>query len=437
MTRHDYERDTRRYYQDRGLAGDYHQRFTRWRGLRSLPSVLVAHFERQAVKELLLTVPHGSVLDVPAGTGKLAPVFSALGCEVVSCDISPEMLEVARQEYRTLGYERVEFHVCEAEQVSRVLDGGVDAAVCLRLLHLVPPAKQEEILAELGRCAPHLVVSFGVDSPYHRLRRQVRTRLFGGDPRGTDCHEPLERITARLAGRFAVRERRWVMPGLSAEVVFLLEPREAGVQRVEFLGLPGSGKSELAGTLARGLPDPVRVRTTAPGRPGPGAKVWGALRTARRAPGLVSSLVGACRPAGRLMGASLAVHWLETLDACAGKGVLVLDQGLAQLLWALVYHGAAPSIDTLERLLGPGLAEPVAVVLLAPDPERFRVPAGRVAGGREYRYEAAVAALEKTRELLEELAGLGYPLRLVDFDPRRPVDELLRSGLGRDLSAGK
>ncbi len=47
------------------------------------------------------------MLDLPAGTGKLATVFADLGSQVTACDISEKMLEFAAKEYQRLWYDPV------------------------------------------------------------------------------------------------------------------------------------------------------------------------------------------------------------------------------------------------------------------------------------------------------------------------------------------
>lgn len=72
--------------------------------------------------------------------------------------------------------------------------------------------------------ADHAVVSYGVETGFHALRRRLRGRLFGG---GTEwlCYAPLREILGEVGERFEVLERAWIMPWLSQEMVFLLRPK--------------------------------------------------------------------------------------------------------------------------------------------------------------------------------------------------------------------
>ena len=54
----DYERDTRKFYQDEATAQRYHDMFMSSRGWRNLPSRVVASRERLVMKTMLARVPH-------------------------------------------------------------------------------------------------------------------------------------------------------------------------------------------------------------------------------------------------------------------------------------------------------------------------------------------------------------------------------------------
>jgi len=219
----DYQQKTKSYYQSSHVAKAYHAAFSGARGWRTLRGRSVAARERAVVAHFLQRVPHGQVLDLPAGTGKLAPVFAALGGAVVACDIAAPMLEIARREYPAAGCTNVVFRLCDAEQVVRTLGQRFDVAVCLRLLHRVPSEVRSRILAELAASADHSIVSMGIETDYHRARRHARSWLFGD---GTDplCYESLGAVETQLKTYFAILAQKWILPGLSQEMIFLLRP---------------------------------------------------------------------------------------------------------------------------------------------------------------------------------------------------------------------
>jgi SAM-dependent methyltransferase len=221
----DYQQETKDHYQSTEVARAYHTAFSGARGWRTLRARSVAARERAVVAQLLEGIAHGKILDLPAGTGKLAPVFAALGGAVIACDISAPMLEIARREYPAAGCTNVVFRVCDAEQITGTLRQRFDVAVCLRLLHRVPSDVRDRILAELAASADHAVVSMGIENVYHRARRHARNWIFGD---GTDalCYERLRAFRTQLEAHFDILAQRSILPGLSQEMIFLLRPRE-------------------------------------------------------------------------------------------------------------------------------------------------------------------------------------------------------------------
>ena len=114
--------------------------------------------------------------------------------------------------------------ICDAERITATLGERFDVAVCLRLLHRVPSDVRARMLAELAAAADHVIVSMGIETGYHRARRHLRTRLVGGSADGL-CYEPLDAFQPQLTAAFDVLARRWILPGLSQEMIFLLRSR--------------------------------------------------------------------------------------------------------------------------------------------------------------------------------------------------------------------
>lgn len=217
-TSFDYISDMKEYYRSDDAAKKYQADFSdrgSWRHR------IIANRERSVVRTLLRRVPHGEVLDIPTGTGKLAPVFAESGSDVVACDISESMLQTAKSEYHHLGPSNVQFQICDAEKISETLERGFDIAVCLRLLHRVPSDIKRKILRELGAVAGHVIVSTAVKSQYHKVRRWIRRRLLSGDPRG-NCYETPAVTKSIFTDGFDVITWKRVLPLFSQERVYLL-----------------------------------------------------------------------------------------------------------------------------------------------------------------------------------------------------------------------
>lgn len=224
----DYERDTRKFYQDETIAQRYHDMFMSPKGWRNLPSRVVAHRERLAVKAMLSRVPHRTALDIPAGTGKLAGVFASLGTRVVAADISASMLKQAEAEFSRVDHPHVGFRVADAADLGDFEDHAFDVVVCLRLMHRVPAALRKRMLRELARVAPCAVVSFGIENAFHKARRRTRAAIFGGQ-KDALCFCGMAAAHAELEPHFDIVAKTWIAPALSQEMIFLLrsKPRHA------------------------------------------------------------------------------------------------------------------------------------------------------------------------------------------------------------------
>jgi ubiquinone/menaquinone biosynthesis C-methylase UbiE len=223
----DYQEGTKSHYQSDAVAETYHSAFAKSYGLRNARFRIVANGERNSVKKLLQEVAHDKILDIPAGTGKLAVIFSELGAVVTSCDISQNMLDIAKQEYAKIGYgKNVKFSVQDAANLSSMGNLQYDAVVCLRLMHRVPAKIRVKILEEISRMAPHAIISFGIESPFHVVRRFLRALLLGG---GKDklCYVDLRTATREISQQFVIKRHLRVVPFMSQEVVFLLESKGA------------------------------------------------------------------------------------------------------------------------------------------------------------------------------------------------------------------
>jgi SAM-dependent methyltransferase len=220
----DYERDTRKFYQDEATAQRYHAMFMSPSGWRNLPSRVVAQRERRVMRDLLARVPHRSALDIPAGTGKLAGVFASLGTRVVASDISSSMLRQAEAEFARAGHSQVDFRVADAADLGEFANGAFDVVACLRLMHRVPSSLRARMLQEFARVAPWAIVSFGIENGFHALRRRTRAAIFGGQ-RDTLCFCSLAEACAELAPHFDIMAKTWIAPALSQEMIFLLRSK--------------------------------------------------------------------------------------------------------------------------------------------------------------------------------------------------------------------
>jgi SAM-dependent methyltransferase len=106
--------------------------------------------EHEAVDVLLADLPEGaSVLDVPVGTGRFFELYQKHGLQSVGVDVSPDMLELARQRAEELGME-VQLHEASVTDLP-LPDGSIDSTVCMRLVYSFTMDELAAVLRELMR----------------------------------------------------------------------------------------------------------------------------------------------------------------------------------------------------------------------------------------------------------------------------------------------
>jgi SAM-dependent methyltransferase len=222
----DYERDTRKGYLDKDVAAGYFADYGQSWGWKNLRFKFVAWREQKTVEALLRLVNPRVVVDIPTGTGKLASTYVKLGVSVIACDISPAMVEIAKTTFREAGCKQVEFIVSDLESAYEKTGSRADTVVCLRLMHRVPLNSWNPLLRALRDIAPSCVVSFGVDNWYESLRQKLRRLILGG-PAESLCYQKLAVIETSLGEHFTIVAKRRLAPGLSREIVYLVNSNNA------------------------------------------------------------------------------------------------------------------------------------------------------------------------------------------------------------------
>jgi len=140
--------------------------------LRTLRLNLLARAEVATIARALRQVsPEGLLLDIPAGTGKLWPLFEQIGVRVVAADASVAMLAQA---------ECPPFVTTAVLDITAIpyADGAFDGAVSLRLLHRLPPRARRRALSELARVSSRwVIVSFAYSGGLHGFRYRIASRV--------------------------------------------------------------------------------------------------------------------------------------------------------------------------------------------------------------------------------------------------------------------
>ena len=136
-------------YSDETTAATYDAaRFTSLRGR------MKDRLEKALVLRALSTLPPGArVLDIPVGTGRMVPVLKSRGYDVVGADVSPTMLQHARD--RSNGSPLL---LADAEQMP-FATGAFDGVLAVRLMFHVPSPIRVKILTEFNRVSRGLVVA--------------------------------------------------------------------------------------------------------------------------------------------------------------------------------------------------------------------------------------------------------------------------------------
>jgi SAM-dependent methyltransferase len=211
-----------RSYQDWAFARRYLGAYEGPLRPSTLAAWIIATRERRCVAQALRECqpPPAAVLDMPCGTGKLARVLTTMGAQVVGADLSMAMMELAKGAYEA---PRFSGFVCSNAERLPFCTAAFDTVVCLRFMHLVPPASRRNVMKELARVAGRrVIVSFGVGTPFQLLRLKVRHAIF----RGTSTPHPARLADLRIeideAG-LRITQHRSILPILSCEHLLTLE----------------------------------------------------------------------------------------------------------------------------------------------------------------------------------------------------------------------
>jgi ubiquinone/menaquinone biosynthesis C-methylase UbiE len=193
---------------------------------RNFPETVVGKVQRDAVwHELDKTFQPGMrVLELNCGTGIDAVHLAKLGVRVVACDLSPKMIDTARQRLNAAGLDgRVDFRVLDTEKIETLsvqapFDGAFSnfsglncvpdiSRVADNLAGLLKPGAQI-LLCMVGRFSPwEMAWNLAQGKPVvalHSFRRRPTTHVSAGDR--VLVHYPSVRDMRRMfAPKFRLR----------------------------------------------------------------------------------------------------------------------------------------------------------------------------------------------------------------------------------------
>jgi SAM-dependent methyltransferase len=155
-----------------GLAARYDEvRLATWR--RRLVDRLEWRLISRSLAALMASSGRlASVIDVPAGTGRIGVRLKSMGLAVVAVDASADMLAFAEDAGAADRYV-----IGRIEHLSEVVES-TDCVVSLRLFGHLPLRNQAEALHQVRRVARFgAVVCYAADTRWLRLRRTVQGRM--------------------------------------------------------------------------------------------------------------------------------------------------------------------------------------------------------------------------------------------------------------------
>jgi SAM-dependent methyltransferase len=204
----------------------------------SLQGRLYRRLEEGAVDRALRGLPPGSrVLDAACGTGRITALLRRRGFRATACDISRAMMNVARRQLASLGYEvpLVETDVGHLPYQSQ----SFEAVTCVGLLMHLDADARVRVLRELARVSrDRLVVQYGRPGTF----LWVKARLTGRMPGNVQYPLSEEEMRIDLArSGLTERARFWILRPFSSSVVVLLTQSPRSPDPLEATrGLAGS-----------------------------------------------------------------------------------------------------------------------------------------------------------------------------------------------------
>src|SRR5499427_613680 len=142
---------------------------------RSLDQAWVNWREQRLLTRMLMQcqLMNGTVLDVPCGYSRFAPLYARLGITAIGADVSYEMAHLAAANHARQG--RAHW-ICTDVLTLPFPERMFDSVLCIRLLHhRYSDAERQRILCELARVSRHFVIiSFYRPTLLHTVARHWR-----------------------------------------------------------------------------------------------------------------------------------------------------------------------------------------------------------------------------------------------------------------------
>lgn len=169
-----------------------------WQKNYAPQGAMLTRIERFAQALAANGVSTGHLLDYGCGSGALSSAYAQRGFRVTGCDISPQMLAIARREHG----DAIRWVAIDPRQPQLPFDDAShEAVIASSVLEYVPDP--EHLLREFQRIlAPGGVLLCSVPDERHAVRQEERRWLNA-------AQHPLRRILLALSPRFLPIRRRY------------------------------------------------------------------------------------------------------------------------------------------------------------------------------------------------------------------------------------
>ncbi|MEZ8219072.1 Methyltransferase domain-containing protein [Candidatus Fervidibacteria bacterium JGI MDM2 SSWTFF-3-K9] len=124
--------------------------------MRDVPYKMWVRYIVDLLRKLDASFTFKRVLELACGTGTIALEFALRGCEVVGVDISPGMVQVAREKAKKLGLtKKTRFYVQDISELDLPDEATFDLALCLfdSLNYITDPDRLSQVFV---RTLPHI-----------------------------------------------------------------------------------------------------------------------------------------------------------------------------------------------------------------------------------------------------------------------------------------
>ena len=211
--------DPAQHYKNTQVAKEYDRvRFS------SLAGRVFNAQEKRIIQECFKGLPRETIiLDIPCGTGRLAETLLESELKVHGADISPEMLEVAKERLARYGK-----HFTTETMDAFTLTGSEQqfkAALCARVLMHFPLDDQIKFVCGVASITQsRIVINHSLNSPYQRFRRWVKKLLGHQQSAGYPITNSEIKQLLDKAGFVEVKRKR--INSLISEAIYIVAEKK-------------------------------------------------------------------------------------------------------------------------------------------------------------------------------------------------------------------